>query len=260
MRLLATLHRWWGVAFCLLFAMWFASGIVMHFVPFPERSERTITPEIEARRASAERIEYDQWTVSGEFNRDRPLDRIALNDDVGTEVYLSSSTGAVVLTTTRSTRVANYLGSIPHWIYPAPLRHHAGVWRALLWGLSLLGTIGAAIGIIIGIVKLGVAIRDRAWPYQGLQAWHHALGLIFAPFILMWIFSGFLSLGDSWPLKSLHMLDFPPLDVHPMLRTAVIVGLCLCGFAFSVTGVVLAWRRVRPTTKAFEAAARLRSR
>jgi len=39
MGLLAALHRWWGVAFCLLFAMWFASGIVMHFVPFPARSE-----------------------------------------------------------------------------------------------------------------------------------------------------------------------------------------------------------------------------
>ena len=31
MRLLTWLHRWWGVVFCLLFAMWFASGIVMHF-------------------------------------------------------------------------------------------------------------------------------------------------------------------------------------------------------------------------------------
>jgi hypothetical protein len=28
-------HRWLGVTFCLLFAMWFASGIVMHFVPYP---------------------------------------------------------------------------------------------------------------------------------------------------------------------------------------------------------------------------------
>ena len=35
---LTWLHRWWGVLFCLLFAMWFASGIVMHFVPFPARS------------------------------------------------------------------------------------------------------------------------------------------------------------------------------------------------------------------------------
>src|SRR5262249_56264674 len=33
------LHRWLGIAFCLLFAMWFASGVVMHFVPFPSLSE-----------------------------------------------------------------------------------------------------------------------------------------------------------------------------------------------------------------------------
>ncbi|MCA1424426.1 MULTISPECIES: PepSY domain-containing protein [unclassified Bradyrhizobium] len=32
-------HRWLGIAFCLLFAMWFASGIVMHFVPFPSLTE-----------------------------------------------------------------------------------------------------------------------------------------------------------------------------------------------------------------------------
>jgi hypothetical protein len=35
MRALIFLHRWLGVAFCLLFALWFASGIVMHFVPYP---------------------------------------------------------------------------------------------------------------------------------------------------------------------------------------------------------------------------------
>src|ERR1700681_3278857 len=35
MRTLILFHRWLGVAFCLLFAVWFASGIVMHFVPFP---------------------------------------------------------------------------------------------------------------------------------------------------------------------------------------------------------------------------------
>jgi hypothetical protein len=245
MNFLATLHRWWGVTFCLLFAMWFASGIVMHFVPFPERREMAVTAEIEARRASTERIDHDQWTASREYDRDRPLDRIALNDATGTEVYLSSATGTVVLTTTRGIRVANYLGSIPHWIYPTPLRHHMQMWFELLWWLSLLGTIGAAIGVVIGLGKLAVAIRERTWPYQGLQALHHALGLIFAPFILMWIFSGFLSLDERWPLRSLHTLDFPPLGTHPLLRTGVIVGLCLCGLAFSLTGVVLAWRRVQ---------------
>src|ERR1700676_598991 len=39
MRALILLHRWLGVAFCLLFAMWFATGIVMHFVPFPALTE-----------------------------------------------------------------------------------------------------------------------------------------------------------------------------------------------------------------------------
>lgn len=39
MPALILIHRWLGVAFCLLFAMWFASGMVMHFVPFPALSE-----------------------------------------------------------------------------------------------------------------------------------------------------------------------------------------------------------------------------
>src|SRR5439155_11059319 len=39
MRALILLHRWLGVPFSLLFAMWFATGIVMHFVPFPTLTE-----------------------------------------------------------------------------------------------------------------------------------------------------------------------------------------------------------------------------
>ena len=35
MSTLIIIHRWLGVCFCLFFAMWFATGIVMHFVPFP---------------------------------------------------------------------------------------------------------------------------------------------------------------------------------------------------------------------------------
>src|SRR3569623_3542252 len=39
MGAIVLLHRWLGIAFCLLFAMWFATGIVMHFVPFPSLTE-----------------------------------------------------------------------------------------------------------------------------------------------------------------------------------------------------------------------------
>lgn len=37
-RWLTWFHRWAGVALCLLFAMWFASGAVLHFVSFPSLS------------------------------------------------------------------------------------------------------------------------------------------------------------------------------------------------------------------------------
>src|SRR5207237_1947535 len=39
LRALILLHRWLGISFCLLFAMWFATGMVMHFVPFPALTE-----------------------------------------------------------------------------------------------------------------------------------------------------------------------------------------------------------------------------
>jgi len=284
MGLLAALHRWWGVAFCLLFAMWFASGIVMHFVPFPARSEvgrvggsavggdREIHSEqgalhiaaaharslgLDPSRTTVTLIDDDQWTVAGDFDSDRPLYRIAVNDAAGTEIYVSSAKGDVVLFTTRSMRLANYFGSIAHWIYPTVLRRHGKAWSALMWWLSLVATIGASIGVIIGIVRLGAATA-----YRGLQRAHHTFGLIFAPFILSWIFSGFLSVDDGWLFfhglaraeppaglvdlfRKLHTFDFPPLTSHPRLRSSLIVGLCLCGLAFSLTGVVLAWRRLR---------------
>jgi hypothetical protein len=274
MRILIVLHRWWGVVFCLLFAMWFASGIVMHFVPFPARSKAaTITGRIEAHaeeaarnvaadyarshglevsHARAERVDYDQWTVSGDYDSDRPLYRVALNDTAGTVLYVSSTGGDIVLATTRRIRMFNYLGSIAHWIYPAALRHHAEVWRAFVWWLSLMGTIGVGLGIVIGVVRLGTAIWKKSPAYQGLQFWHHTLGLVFAPFIFAWIFSGFLSLAENWPLRSFHTLDFALLASRPLLRSIVIVALCLCGLAFSMTGAVLAWRRLRMTVRSLE--------
>jgi len=244
MPLLATLHRWWGVAFCLLFAMWFASGIVMHFVPFPPRIEQALAG-IDMSRATTRQIDYDQWTVSRDFDADRPLKRISLNDAAGTEIYLSTGSGQVVLTTTRNQRLANYAGSIAHWLYPTELRHHARAWRALVWWLSLVATLGAVLGVCLGLVRLGTGPA-----YRGLQRWHHVFGLIASPLVISWIFSGFLSMDDSlldhggdW-FRMLHRLEFEPLASHPLARTTAIVLLCLGGFAFSLSGVVLAWRRV----------------
>jgi PepSY-associated TM region len=475
MRVLTWLHRWWGVVFCLLFAMWFASGIVMHFVPFPARSAdrfaalvpidpagvvhgpaeaiaqsgiagvlrvalvgRSDGPiylisgpsgtralragdlsdgKVDSERlaldigiayaksrglgASGARvaglIELDQWTVSGEFDSDRPLYRVLLGDASGTELYVASTTGDVVLVTAQRARALNYFGSIAHWLYPTSLRQHRLAWSALMWWLSLVATIGAGLGVIAGLLHLIPASRRGRPVYGDLQAWHHRLGLVFAPFILGWIFSGFLSMDDGrlpdssrhdvlalagtppwdrlqadephrvsgaareiewfalaghiyrrertgleeqrlslampeagaasppraflrideidsaatqlggdcghaaavgaedpdsakpalrdapvfriccgnawyeidgstgallnrldprlriyhWLFSRLHRLDFAALQSRPMLRTTVIVALCLCGLAFSLSGAVLAWRRLRANVGRF---------
>jgi hypothetical protein len=245
MKVLANLHRWWGVAFCLLFAMWFASGLVMHFVPFPARHAQLMPGGADMSRATTEQIDYDQWTVAGDFDSDRPLKRIALHDAAGTEIYVSATSSKVVLATTRNERLLNYTGSVAHWLYPTALRRHKTAWSWLMWSLSLLATIGAALGVFLGLVRLGTGPA-----YRGLQRWHHISGLIAAPFVLSWIVSGFLSMNDGLfahsdeLFRALHTLDFPPLSSHPWLRTSAIVVLCLFGLAFSCTGVVLAWRRV----------------
>ncbi|WP_308163815.1 hypothetical protein [Bradyrhizobium sp. SRL28] len=46
-----------------------------------------------------------------------------------------------------------------------------------------------------------------------------------------------------WLYRALHTLDFPILMSHPRIRSTLIVGLCACGLLFSITGIVIGWRR-----------------
>jgi PepSY-associated TM region len=276
MRILVLLHRWLGVGFCLLFAMWFASGIVMHFVPFPAMTEAARFSALspidiaqvrlgprqavsasglasaqrvrlvqridgplyivsDARRSMAIRaddgadgsvgsdslalkiadaharrrgvdasqaafvalVDRDQWTVSGEYDGHRPLYLIALNDPAGTELYVSSQTGEVVLETTHHQRAWNYLGSVAHWIYPTILRSHLAAWSQIVWTLSLVALFTAALGLLLGILRLRVTRAGIGSPFRGWQAWHHILGLLTSTFLLVWIFSGWLSMDNG---------------------------------------------------------------
>jgi hypothetical protein len=279
LRPLILLHRYFGVAFCLLFAMWFASGIVMHFVQFPALSEservagllpidlmRVVHSPAEAVAASkigdvmrirlvqrsdgpvylvsgssavktlraddlgdgtvrstqlagilariddtndatndlrnldapvAAEIFSDQWTVAEQYDQHRPLYRVAVEDRAGTEVYVSATTGEVVLKTTRWHRWWNYAGSVAHWIYPTVLRSHPGLWVSLLWWLAFLAMIGAGLGAVIGTSRLDLTGRRAVSPYCGWHAWHHWLGLCCMVFVLTWIFSGWLSMDHG---------------------------------------------------------------
>jgi PepSY-associated TM region len=276
MKALVLLHRWLGVGFCLLFAMWFASGIVMHFVPFPALTEAARfagLPPIDVSRVrhgpdeavvashieGAQRVrliqrtdgpvyivtgaskpaavraadlsdaavtsdqlalaiaqadarqigidatdailaslaDYDQWSVPNGYDEHRPLYRVALYDPSGTELYVSSRTGEVVLDTTRYQRAWNYPGSVVHWIYPTVLRSNWAAWDKVVWTLSLGALVAAVTGTLLGVIRLRVSRGGVGSPFRGWHAWHHILGLFTATFVVTWILSGWLSMDHG---------------------------------------------------------------
>ena len=263
LRKLAVLtHRWLGVTFCLLFAMWFLSGMVLMYWDYPEVSSRDrlehtspldparvrlspaqaysalkrddppdsvrlltfdgrpayqfdgglvyaddgeaqigFPPEITRRIAAAWDgargdeanreilTQADQWTVSEEFRRFRPLDKYSWPD--GDQVYVSQRTGEVVQSTTRASRLGAWFGAIPHWLYFTPLRANGGRWnRVVLWA-SGAGTVTSLLGLLVGI---WITLPARRIPYAGQKRWHAWLGLIFGLCACAWVFSGMLSM------------------------------------------------------------------
>nr|WP_238150233.1 PepSY domain-containing protein [Xanthomonas arboricola] len=269
---LVWLHRWTGVAFCLMFAVWFASGLVLAFVPFPalspqqrwddaeriDLSRLTVAPAQalrSVRDATAVRLvsiggrpayvvgsaaatvavdgidgrvrgllsaeaagaiaaafgharvqrldgplDYDQWSVHQKFDPWRPFYRVALQDDLGTVLYVSARTGEVVQRTRASERAWNWVGSVPHWLYFTQLRRSFTAWDRTVWWLALAALCSAGAGTVLGVYRSWQRAHSPkpAWSgFRGWLRWHHGLGLIAAVFVLGWIFSGWLSMDHG---------------------------------------------------------------
>ena len=140
-------------------------------------------------------IDRDQWTVSGDFNAERPLFRFGLGDAADTELYVSSSSGRAVQLTTARERFWNWLGTVPHWLYFTELRRHAGVWSQVVIYASLLGCFLAGLGTYLGVRQWAARPPGRWSPYVGFNLWHHIAGLVFGIFTLTWVLSGLLSMN-----------------------------------------------------------------
>lgn len=147
-----------------------------------------------------EMIDRDQWSVVARYDPLRPFYLINLGDTAGTKLYVSSRSGEIALDTARTERVWNWLGSIPHWIYPTILRQDQPLWRqVILWSSGVCLVVGIT-GIWVGILRMRIKRRyanGNVTPYRGWMAWHHITGLIGGAFILTWMFSGWLSVNPG---------------------------------------------------------------
>jgi uncharacterized iron-regulated membrane protein len=150
---------------------------------------------------TAQLIHNDQWTVAGGYDRDRPLWKMSLAGGGGRVLYVSSRTGAVVLDTDRQERFWNWLGSVPHWLYPTVLREMPEAWRQVVLWVSGPCIVGAVAGLWIGLLRIRPGkhrfSRNRMTPYRGWMKWHHIAGLVGGVFLLTWIFSGWLSVDPA---------------------------------------------------------------
>jgi hypothetical protein len=272
-RWLTWFHRWSGVVLCLLVIAWFASGIVLLYVPFPSLSEHdrlansesidptrfTVEPAAALARAPqadqlllisvaghptylafsqsgipstiggddaplsfpllaptalaiAEHfggvkgihvdgpLQYDQWVVHQRFDPYRPFYRVRLADDDRTDLYVSAHTGQVLQRTRGSERAWNWCGAVLHWLYFTPLRQSWPAWNQTVWWLSLVTLVVSIAGTWLGIHRM-FASRQRgrgAWsPFRGWMRWHHIFGVISSAIVLVWIFSGWLSMDHG---------------------------------------------------------------
>ncbi|QUS37780.1 PepSY domain-containing protein [Tardiphaga alba] len=147
-----------------------------------------------------EMIDRDQWSVVARYDVLRPFYLVNLGDDAGTKLYVSSRTGEVALDTTHHERVWNWLGAIPHWIYPTILRQDQSLWRSVVLWISGICLIVGITGIWIGILRVRLKRRysgGTVSPYRGWMKWHHITGLIAGLFVLTWMFSGWMSLDPG---------------------------------------------------------------
>ena len=157
--------------------------------------------------------EVDQWTVSGELRRLRPLFKYSWPD--GQQVYVNGATADVVQYTTTRSRTWAYLGAIPHWLYFTPLRTEDRQWFSFLVWSALGGTVVALLGLVIGAWMYSPAKSYRyagtptAIPYRGWKRWHMVAGLVFGVVAATWVFSGLLSLGPFPVMARLLAFTMP---------------------------------------------------
>lgn len=111
--------------------------------------------------------EPDQWTLN---NRGDTLHKFRVDDEAGTEIYISPGTADVAQMTTSSKRALAWIGTITQFRRTRPFQ----------W--------------------------SQAIPYRGWMRWHYILGAGFGVIVLTWAFSGLMSM-EPWDWTNAEGLE-----------------------------------------------------
>jgi hypothetical protein len=124
-----------------------------------------------------------------------------MGDAAHTLLYVSSTTGQVVMDAPRAQRMWNYVGAWLHWAYMFRDRSIDPGWSWIVIVLSAVCLFTSVTGTVTGIWRWRFSGRYKSGsrsPYREFHLrWHHVLGLAFASIVLAWIFSGLMSMNPA---------------------------------------------------------------
>ncbi|MDL2337123.1 MAG: PepSY domain-containing protein [Pseudomonadota bacterium] len=144
-------------------------------------------------------IDDDRWTHSGALDAHRPLFKVQMHDAEATLLYVSSTTGEVVMDAPLAQRNWNYAGAWLHWLYMFRDGSRDPVWSWLVIVLSTVCTVSALTGALAGLWRWRFSGHYKSGsktPYRAFQMhWHHITGLLFGVVLVAWIFSGLMSMN-----------------------------------------------------------------
>ena len=169
----------------------------------------------------------DQWTLVA--RPALPAHKFRVDDDAGTELYVSRRTAEVAMVTTRRDRLLAWLGAIPHWFYLPALRVDRPLWEGVIVWTSAIGCLIAITGLLLGVIRFRWRRPPDGQPripYVGWMRWHYLTGVVFGVLTLTWVFSGLLSVqpfawmtvrglqvpSDAVSGGPLLLADFPAID------------------------------------------------
>lgn len=161
-----------------------------------------------------ETVKKDLFTRMMMFDPYRPFHKVALGDELGTELDISSRTGDVVASTTRVQRVLAYTGEWLHFFRFLDSFGLGDQRRDILTWTSFMACIAVLTGLTVGWLRWRPGwfggrtyANGRKHPYRKpWLRWHFWLGLAGGIITLTWIVSGFL-VNNPWEIFSKTMFS-----------------------------------------------------
>lgn len=169
--------------------------------------------------------ERDQWIMYSRYLDELPIYKFYFDDPAGSQVYVASRSGEVLMYTDRKSRTWAWMGAIPHKLYFPAIRSDVDRWKVWLLVGSSLCLIASLSGLYAGLyVWIKKRRKTGLWVnpfHRKMDRWHFALGLIFAIPLIAWSISGMFAMRKvpQWlvPVEGRETVSFTKLWGRGML-------------------------------------------